>query len=64
MVRRAGQAVVNYRILGQPLDEAESMHEIYEDDDWLFMHDLVTGTLVGIIFAMWTALFWQTVLGI
>ena len=38
------------------------MHACYEDDDWLFIRDLVTGMLVGILFSMWIALFWQTIL--
>ncbi len=40
------------------------MHECYEDDDWLFIRDLITSMLVGNLLAMWIALFWQTVLGI
>jgi hypothetical protein len=33
-------------------------------DDWLFIRDLVTGTLLGVIFAMSTTLFWQTILDV
>jgi hypothetical protein len=40
------------------------MRECYEDDNWLFVRDFVTSTLLGILLALSNILFWQTVLGI